>query len=187
MDLFDFNGDGKVDLGEEFMVYQIYQDVTGSGSSGGGYLQGSSNDRITNAIVMVLLIAIVLLPFIILGILVETNETLAFWYTLILAAVFYGWVIKVNVEKSREKKREQEYEARAAEIVDQETFSEEEIAEHAKLWAAMNSHDWKFVYKKDLNACRERVVADYRKHRIWRVMDQLKAEDQALKKSAGRK
>lgn len=26
--LFDFNGDGKADLGEEFIAYQIFEDMT---------------------------------------------------------------------------------------------------------------------------------------------------------------
>ena len=31
--MFDFNGDGKTDLGEEFLAYNIYEDVTKSNSN----------------------------------------------------------------------------------------------------------------------------------------------------------
>ena len=34
MDMFDFNGDGHLDTGEQFVGYQVYKDVT-SGSSFG--------------------------------------------------------------------------------------------------------------------------------------------------------
>ena len=35
--MFDFNSDGKTDLGEEFIAYNIYKDVTKSSSSHGSY------------------------------------------------------------------------------------------------------------------------------------------------------
>ncbi len=33
--MFDFNGDGKTDLGEQYTGYKIFEDVTKSGPSGG--------------------------------------------------------------------------------------------------------------------------------------------------------
>ena len=35
MGMFDFDGNGHTDSGEQFIGYQVFRDVTGSGSSGG--------------------------------------------------------------------------------------------------------------------------------------------------------
>ena len=40
MGMFDFDGNGHTDSGEHFIGYQIFKDVTGSGSSGGSNRQG---------------------------------------------------------------------------------------------------------------------------------------------------
>ena len=40
MSMFDFDGNGHTDSGEHFIGYQIFKDVTGSGSSGGGSRRG---------------------------------------------------------------------------------------------------------------------------------------------------
>ena len=41
MGMFDFDGNGHMDSGEHFIGYQIFKDVTGSGSSGSGSSGGS--------------------------------------------------------------------------------------------------------------------------------------------------
>ena len=35
--MFDFNEDGKTDIGEQFIGYQVYRDVTGDDSQGNNY------------------------------------------------------------------------------------------------------------------------------------------------------
>ena len=41
MGMFDFDGNGHTDSGEHFIGYQIFKDVSGSGSSGSGSSGGS--------------------------------------------------------------------------------------------------------------------------------------------------
>ncbi len=42
MGMFDFNGDGHTDFGEQFIGYQIFKDAPGSGSGGGAPSGGRS-------------------------------------------------------------------------------------------------------------------------------------------------
>lgn len=42
--MFDFNGDGKVDIGEEFMAYKMYDDVTGDDGDGTEYADNNDDD-----------------------------------------------------------------------------------------------------------------------------------------------
>ena len=51
MGMFDFNGDGRTDMGEHFIGCQIFKDVTGP-SSGGGKPRGRT-DGFTVFIVIV--------------------------------------------------------------------------------------------------------------------------------------
>jgi hypothetical protein len=44
MGMFDFNEDGKTDIGEQFIGYQIYKDVTGDDASSDGEDGGTDGD-----------------------------------------------------------------------------------------------------------------------------------------------
>ena len=55
MGMFDFDGNGHTDSGEHFIGYQIFKDVTGSGSSGSGssgYNRGGKMDGFTVVIIV---------------------------------------------------------------------------------------------------------------------------------------
>jgi len=42
--MFDLNGDGKVDIGEEFMAYKMYEDVTGDEEDDDDYADDEDDD-----------------------------------------------------------------------------------------------------------------------------------------------
>jgi len=42
--MFDLNGDGEVDMGEEFMAYKMYEDVTGDDDEDDDYADDEDDD-----------------------------------------------------------------------------------------------------------------------------------------------
>ena len=57
--MFDVNGDGKVDAGEEFINYQIYKDVTGpSPTFGGGGSRRGKLDGCTILLIVIIAYAV---------------------------------------------------------------------------------------------------------------------------------
>lgn len=181
----DFNGDGKVDTGEQYIGYQIFKDVTSDGSSAGNGVHSGSGDM-ADRIAMALLLIIILVSFAaviaFLMWLSEISNIAVSIILLLLCFAAFGWLIKVNIDQSREKRRDEEYACRAREIVDSEPVTEEEIKEHAKIWAVLNEREWKYVYNKDLNACRDLVIADYKESKVRSLVYKRKAEEAALKK-----
>ena len=51
--MFDFNGDGHTDSGEQYVGYKIFEDVTGSGSSGNSAPRGKRVDGFTIFIIII--------------------------------------------------------------------------------------------------------------------------------------
>ena len=181
----DFNGDGKVDMGEQYIGYQIFKDVTSDGPFAGGGVQISRSDMV-DFLCSALVLIIVLVPFcVVIAFLMWLSEISNFAVSIILLLLcfaVFGWLIKVNIDQSREKRRDEEYACRAREIVNSEPVTEEEIKEHAKIWAVFNEREWKYVHNKNLNDCRDLVIEDYKEFKVRSLVYKMKAENAALKK-----
>ena len=120
----DFNGDGKVDAGEQYIGYQIYKDMN---SDSGVFSGGRAGGNLSDSVVSFLAYAIVLVPFFLFiaffAWLSEQDGIASSVIMLILVLALLAWVIRVNVKESRRKAKENELKDRAWGIVKDDVYS----------------------------------------------------------------
>ena len=107
--MFDFNGDGKVDAGEEYMAFRICEDMNDpngvfSGRSGGA----DWADKLASFLVYALVLAPVISGILFFKWLTEVSPVGGSVVLLIVALAALGWLVVVNVKESRRKKKEAE-------------------------------------------------------------------------------
>ena len=176
-DWLDFNGDGKVDIGEEFVGYQIYKDMN---SDSGVFSGGRAGDNLTDGVVNFLVYVIVLVPFFLLiafiAWLSKQDNIGASVFMLIIVLALVAWVVKVNVKESKRKAKSNELRDRAWSIVKDDVYSDEEIREHAKIWLVLH-REKEFAYRKDPNAFRNEIEMDLRRNKQSGVWCKLMKEE----------
>ena len=88
--------------------------------------------------------------------------------------VIIGWVIKVNIKESKRKKKADELEQRAWEIVKDEVYTDEQIAKHADIWLIFHPEK-KLDYSCHPEAFRDEIIEDYRRvrhsHEWFKLME----------------
>lgn len=180
--MFDFNGDGKVDVGEEYTAYKIFEDVNSdSGLFSGRSRGGDLSEKLAHFLAYMIVLAPVFIVLFVFKWLTDIDYTVGAVFMLLVFLALLGWVIKINVEKSREDRIKAGYEERAREIVAKEVFTDEEIRKHASIWAIMHDSEWKWKYHQNIEACWDLIEDDYRRRRIREVAEELRKDDEEHK------
>ena len=169
----DFNGDGKVDAGEQYVGYRIFEDVNSDSGLFSGRSAGSSLfEKVSDFLAYAIFLAPVFLVLLVFKWLSDLDALAGSICMLVVVLALLGWFVRFSVKQHREDRIRAEYEERAREIVDREVFTDEEIRNHARIWAVVHDQEWNWKYKRNIEACRDLIEQDYRKNRVWRVAEE---------------